>query len=214
MEIEFLGANCFRIKTKSTTIIVDDNLASIGGKSPQNETTVALYTCKDVQGDTKSLSRLVIDTPGEFEVGDITVTGAQARSHMDEDSKESATVFQFMLGGQTVTVLGHIHPEISASVAELIGGTDVLVIPVGGNGYTLDPIGAAGVIKKVEPGVVIPSQYEIPGLNYEMPAQPVEEFLKIMPASEAEPQTSFKLAKSELDAATQTKVVVLDRVQR
>ena len=213
MEIEFLGANCFRIKSKSTTVIVDDNLEKIGGKSPQGEKTVAFYTSADVRGDAKTASRLVIDSPGEFEVGDLTVTGAQARAHMDEDGKESATVYQFMLANQTVTVLGHVHPDVSAEVLELIGGTDVLIVPVGGNGYTLDPTGAADVVKKVEPGVVIPSHYEIKGLNYEVPAQPLEEFAKIVPASDDGPQDSYKVSKSEGES-TQTKVIILNKLEK
>lgn len=216
MEIEFLGGNCFRIKTKNITVIVDDNLAKIGGQSPQSDKTVALYTSADVKGDIKTASRLVIDSPGEFEIGDLTVTGIQTRGHMDEDGKQSATVFQFMLGGQTVTVLGHVHPDLAPEVSELAGGTEVLIVPVGGNGYTLDPTGAASIVKSVEPGVVIPSQYDIEGLNYEMPAQPLESFTKLLTTEELIPIDSFKLAKTgtEDSSSSQTKVVILSRLSK
>jgi len=213
MEIEFLGANCFRIKTKATTIVVDDNLSKIGGKSIQSEKTTGFYTSADVENGVKSASRLLIDSPGEFEVGDVTVTGVQARAHMDEEGKESATVFQFMYNGQTVTVLGHVHPDVSAAVLELVGGTDALIVPVGGNGFTLDPAGAASLIKKTEPGAVIPSQYEIKGLNYEVPAQPLEEFSKLMSSTDNEPQDSYKLAKTD-DLSSQTRVVVLKKLDK
>ena len=33
MEIEFYGANCFRISTKKTALVVDDNLVELGAKS-------------------------------------------------------------------------------------------------------------------------------------------------------------------------------------
>lgn len=209
MDIEFLGANCFRVKTKNSLIIIDDNLAKLGSKSPQTDKSVALYSNPVVQADAKITSRLVVDTPGEFEIGDVTVTGVQARGHMDDEGVESATVYQLMYDNQTVTFLGHVHPEISAEVMELIGGTDVLVVPVGGNGYTLDATGAASIVKKVEPGIVIPSHFEMSGINYEMPMQPLAEFLKIMPTNEEGEKDSFKLSKSEGDAASQTKVVVL-----
>lgn len=215
MEIEFLGGNCFRIKTKNTTVIIDDNLSKIGGASPQSEKTVALYTSLDVKGDVKTTSRLVIDTPGEFEVGDLTVTGVQTRSHMDEAGKLSATVYQFMFGGQTVTLLGHIHPDITPEVSELAAGTDVLVVPVGGNGYTLDPTGAATIVKSLEPGVVIPSQYDIEGLNYEIPAQPLDTFTKMLSTEEPTAVDSYKITKGGVeDLSTQTKVVVLNRLSK
>lgn len=211
MELEFFGANCFRIKTKQTMIVIDDNLSKLGKKSVTSDKAVAFFTSKATMDD-KSLSsaRLVVSEPGEFEVGDITVTGAQTRSHMDEEGERTATVFQFMFGGQTITILGHVHPNISGEVTELISGTDVLVVPVGGNGYTLDPIGATSLIKKVEPDLVVPSQYEIKGFNYEVPAQPLEEFAKVSSFSLEEPLDSLKLTKASEDASGQTRAVVLN----
>lgn len=214
MEIEYLGGNCFRIKTKNTTVIIDDNLVKMGGQSPQSDKTVAFYTSQDVKGDAKITSRLLIDTPGEFEVGDLTVTGVQTRAHMDDDGKQTATVFQFMLSGQTVTVLGHVHPDLAPDVSELAGGTEVLIVPIGGNGYTLDPTGAASIVKAIEPGIVIPAQYDIDGLNYEVPAQSLESFTKLLSTEELTPVDSLKLVKTATDdlSSGQTKVVVLARL--
>ena len=36
MEIEFFGGNCFKLKTKLTTIVVDDNLESLEKKTILN----------------------------------------------------------------------------------------------------------------------------------------------------------------------------------
>ena len=103
------------------------------------------------------------------------------------------------------------NPDISIDVTEFIAGTDGLIIPVGGNGYTLDPTGAAKIIKKAEPGVIIPSQYEVKGLSYEVPAQALTEFGKLPNISLEDPQDSYKLSGSSVDdGATQSKVVVLN----
>ncbi|MCA9323474.1 MBL fold metallo-hydrolase [Candidatus Saccharibacteria bacterium] len=210
MELEFFGGNCFRIKTKNTTIVVDDNLSKLGKKSINSDKTVAFYTSKTVLDEKSAAqSRLSFATPGEFEVGDVTVNGVQARGHMDEEGNQTSNVFQFMHGGQTISVLGHVHPDISDEVVELISGTDVLVVPVGGNGFTLDPVGAASIIKKTEPNVVVPAHYDISGVSYEVPAQPLEEFLKVASLTADEPQESLKLSKASEDVGTQTKVVVL-----
>ena len=211
MELEFFGGNCFRIKSKQTTIIIDDNLSKIGKKSIVNDKVVAFYTTSFLR-DEKAVeqARLVIDGAGEFEVGDITVKGMQARAHMDEAGIHTATIFQFMFGGQTITVLGHVHPDLDDEVIELVSGTDVLVLPVGGNGFTLDPVGATSVIKKVEPDVVVPSQYDIKGLNYEVPAQGLEEFGKVSSLNLEDVQDSLKLVRSSEESSTQTRVVVLN----
>lgn len=210
MELEFFGGNCFRIKTKQTTIVIDDNLEQMGKKSIITEKTAAFYSSPVVKQPAKTPAYLMIDTPGEFEVGDVTVKGVQARAHVDEEGTHSATVFQFMHSGQTISVLGHVHPDMSVEVLELISGTDVLVLPVGGNGFTLDPIGAASIVKKTEPGIVVPAQYDIAGLTYEVPAQPLAEFAKVTSMTEEEPLDSLKMAKvGEENASAQAKVVVL-----
>ncbi len=210
MEIEFYGANCLKLKTKEVTILVDDNLTKLGGKTQVSKDNVLVYTNLMLKDETAAeKSRLVIDAAGEYEVGDVTVSGVQTRGHMDEEGSETATVYQFTYGNQTATVLGHIHPNLSDEVQELIGGTDVLFIPVGGNGYTLDATGAASVIKKSEPDVVIPTAYETKGLTNEVPLAPLEEFLKVSSMTADEPIDSFKLGKSTEGDASQTKLVIL-----
>lgn len=210
MELEFFGANCFRIKTKNASVVIDDNLDALGAKSIVKEGEVVFYTQKHLENDTaKKKARLVIDSAGEFEVGDLSVKALQTRSHMDAESTEQATVYQFMYGGTSVTVLGHVHPDVSDDLLELVGGTDVLVIPVGGNGYTLDAVGATSLIKKIEPDVVIPSHYETSHLSYEVPAAPLDEFIKTAALQATEPKESYKVDKPDVELSTQTHLVIL-----
>lgn len=210
MELEFFGGNCFRVKTKSTVLVIDDNLNSLGKKSIVTDKTAVFYSAEHLK-DAKAIAtaRLTIDTAGEFEVGDVTVKAVQARAHVDGDGEHTATVFQMMHGGQTISFLGHVHPNVSDEVIELISGTDVLVLPVGGNGYTLDPVGATSIIKKVEPDVIVPAQYDIAGLTYEVPAQPLSEFAKVASMSIEDVQDSLKLTRASEDATSQTHIVVL-----
>ncbi len=211
MEIEFYGANCIKLKTKEVTIVVDDNLSKLGGKTATAKDNVLVYT-NTMLHDEKAAekARLVIDTAGEYEVGDVTVTGLQTRGHMDEEGTETATVYQFTYGNQTVTILGHIHPNTSDEVQELVGGTDAMFIPVGGNGYTLDATGAAGVIKKTEPDVVVPTAYETKGITNEVPFAPLEEFLKVSSMTAEDPEDSLKLSKATEGDASQTRLIVLN----
>lgn len=209
MDIEFFGANCIRLKTKETTIVIDDNLSMIGGKTITNDKSVLFYTNQTLKDQAATdKARLVIDSAGEFEIGDVTVSGEQTRGHLDEEGDENATVLQFMIDNQTVTILGHVHPDLSEAVVEMIGGTDVLVVPVGGNGYTLDPVAAASIVKKAEPDTVIPTQYEVKQLSYEVPAQTLDEFIKVSSLTANEPVESIKLGKVDTESS-QTKLVVL-----
>lgn len=209
MEIEFFGANCFRIKTKKSSIVIDDNLALLGQKSITKDTDVAVFTNKMLSAGEKSKARLVLESAGEFEVGDLSVKAVQTRAHMDEEGADTATVFQFLYNGTTVTALGHIHPDVAADVLELSGGSDVVLIPVGGNGYTLDSVGALSVIKKIEPEVVIPAYYDANGFKFEVPAAPLDDFVKTSALTATEPKDSYKVDKPDTELAGQTHLVVL-----
>jgi L-ascorbate metabolism protein UlaG (beta-lactamase superfamily) len=211
MEIEFFGANCFRIKTKNASIVVDDNLAELGGKTITKESDLAIFTSKSLENaPTKAKARLILDSAGEYEIGDVSVRAIQTRSHMDAEGEQTAAVFQCMYEGKTITILGHIHPDVADDVIELAGGTDVVIVPVGGNGYTLDVVGAISAVKKIEPEVVIPSHYDVHGLNLPVPAAPLEDFKKAIALPESEPKDVYKLGKPDTELVGKTHLVVLN----
>lgn len=208
MEIEFFGANCFRIKTKNASVVIDDNLSDIGGKTITKESDVAIFTNKLLENSkTTAKARLTLDSAGEYEIGDLSVRALQTRAHMDEEGEATATVFQCLFDGTTVTILGHIHPDVADDVIELAGGTDVVIIPVGGNGYTLDVLGANSIIKKIEPDAVVPSQYNVVGLNFEVPAAPLEDFKKASALPEGEAKDTYKVGKPNPEFVGKTHLV-------
>jgi L-ascorbate metabolism protein UlaG (beta-lactamase superfamily) len=211
MEIEFFGANCFRVKTKNASIVIDDNLEALGSKSITKDSDVAIFTNKILENEkTKNRARLTLDSAGEYEIGDVSVMALQTRSHLDGEGEASSAVFQCLYEGKTITILGHIHPDIADEILEFAGGTDVLIVPVGGNGYTLDSVGATSVIKKIEPEVVIPSQYEVKGLNYAVPAAPLDDFKKASALPESEPTDSYKVSKPDAELTGKTHLVLLN----
>ena len=104
---------------------------------------------------------------------------------------------------------GHIYPDLSEDQLEAIGPVDVLIVPVGGNGYTLDGAGALRVIKKIEPKVVIPTHYADKGIKYEVPQRSLEEALKEMGMEPAEKVEKYK--PNILEMTDTTHLVVLER---
>src|SRR5487761_1752012 len=149
MDIQFYGANCVVLSAAGVRVVVDDNLADLGGKSVLKAGDVALFT--GPHADVKVAAKLVIDGPGEFEVADFSMQGIPVRTHLDEEKQRTGTMYKLATNDVSVLVLGHIYPELSDDELERIGMVDVLITPVGGNGYTLDPVGALGIIKKIEP---------------------------------------------------------------
>jgi L-ascorbate metabolism protein UlaG (beta-lactamase superfamily) len=114
-------------------------------------------------------AKLAVDGPGEYEVSGVSIVGVTARAHMDEVGVTSATMYKVDAEDVRVAVVGHVHPDLTADELEALGTVDVLIIPVGGSGYTLDGIGALKVVKAIEPKVVIPTHYADKALSYEVP---------------------------------------------
>lgn len=207
MDVQFYGANCVGLSYKGTRVVVDDNLATIGGKDVVKADDLALYTGK--HDAPKITPKLLVDAPGEYEVGDMSVVGVAAQAHIDEPGTKNATMFKITAGDMHVLVTGHIDPNVSESQLEALGKVDVLIVPVGGNGYTLDPVGALKVIKEVEPKLVIPTHYADKSLKYEVPQQELDTALKELGMEPKEKVAKLKLKSA--DFAEGTQLIVLEK---
>jgi hypothetical protein len=82
-------------------------------------------------------------------------------------------------------------------------------VPVGGNGYTLDPVGALELIKKVEPKLVVPTFYADDKLSYPMPAQTLDQALTTLGMEPNERTAKLKLKHG--DWADITQLIVLEK---
>lgn len=206
MDLQFHGANCISLTHKGARIVIDDNLADLGAKSATKADDVALFT--GPHGDS-GLARLTFDSPGEYEVSDISVVGIAARAHIDEEGTLNATMFKLVTNDVSVLVTGHIYPELTADELEAIGIIDVMLVPVGGNGYTVDPVGALKLIKAIEPKLVIPTHYADSALKYPVPQQSLADALKELAMEPKETVSKLKLKHMEVTDLTQ--LVVLEK---
>ncbi|HMH30901.1 MAG TPA: MBL fold metallo-hydrolase [Methylomirabilota bacterium] len=206
MDLQFYGANCVGLTYKGARIVIDDNLAGLGAKSITKPDDVALFTGPH-QGEVKA--RLAFDSPGEYEVSDISVIGIPARAHVDEEKTRNATMFKLIVGDQSVLFTGHIYPELDEDQLEAIGIVDVMVVPVGGNGYTVDPVGALKLIKAIEPKLVIPSHYADKAFNFPVPQQDLANALKELGMEPKETVSKLRIKPGELTDVTQ--LVLLEK---
>ncbi len=210
MEIKFYGANCIRFTTKNRSFTIDDNLIELGGKSPVKDGDALFYTQKALIPKKQKGEHFVASGPGEYELGSIMAQGYSARSHMDEDGAQTATIYKFVIERTSLVVLGHVHPDLSEEVFESIGMVDVLCIPVGGHGYTLDPQGAVRLARKIAPKVIIPTHYDDKELKFEVPQSSLEDFIAEL-KQEVENEDSLKLKAGAVIETTATRTVVLSR---
>lgn len=206
MDLQFHGANCVSITARSTRIVIDDNLADVGAKPVTKAGDIALFT--GAHGLPAAEVKLVLDSPGEYEVSDISITGIAARAHLDEGGL-AATMYKISSGEVTILVTGHIYPDLSEKQLEEIGLVDVMLVPVGGSGYTLDPVGALKVIKTIEPKLVVPTHYEDKAISYPVPQIDLKTALHELSMEPQETTAKLKVKPTELSDVTH--LVVLER---
>jgi L-ascorbate metabolism protein UlaG (beta-lactamase superfamily) len=209
MDMQWYGANCIVIGGKQGRVVIDDNLAELGAKSVTKEGDIVLFTGEHAHSLPHE-PRLLLDQPGEYEVAGVSVYGIAARSHMDEEGKQSATMYKIVTDDATILITGHVYPEFSESQLEAIGMVDVMFVPVGGNGYTLDGIGALKLVKKVEPKIVVPVHYDDPKLNFPVPQQSLEDALKGLAMEPKE--TIAKLRFKHAEVTENMQLVILERL--
>jgi L-ascorbate metabolism protein UlaG (beta-lactamase superfamily) len=207
MDIQFHGANCLVLSTKQARVVIDDNLADLGGKTVAKAGDISLFTA--AHGEPAPGVKIVIDQPGEYEVSGVSIYGIAARGHMDEEGKRNATLYKLVVEDLRILVAGHVYPELSDSQLEAIGMVDIMFVPVGGNGYTLDGIGALKLIKKVEPKLIIPTHFEAQGLEFPVPQQPLSEALKALAMEPKE--TVAKLKVKQGDFAETMQLIVVEQ---
>lgn len=207
MELQYYGANCLRISTKKAQIVVDDNLAKLGLKSITKPTDINLRTNKSLPEPPEAA--FTADMPGEYEISNVVIHGIAARAHMDEEGQHNAVIYTLEADDTRIAILGHIYPELSDDQLEQIDQVDVAVVPVGGNGFTLDGTGALNIIKQIEPKVVIPVHYADKAIKYEVPQAGLADALKNLGMEAGEKVAKYKVKTSELSDST--KLIVLDR---
>jgi L-ascorbate metabolism protein UlaG (beta-lactamase superfamily) len=207
MELQYYGANCLRLSARKAQIVIDDNLVKLGLKPVTKESDISLRTNRMFPEHPEAAFRA--EMPGEYEISGMVIHGIAARAHMDEEGTKNAVIYTVQADDTKIAILGHIHPELSEEQLEAIGMVDVAVVPVGGNGYTLDGVGALNVIKQIEPKVVIPTHYNDRAIRYEVAQAELADAVKNLGMETAETVAKFKIKPAELSDTA--KLVILER---
>lgn len=177
-EIEYKGGNAVVIATKKSTLVVDPKLSAVGLKDLTVNDAIELATEPRLAANGPN-ARLLIEGPGEYEVGDFSIRGIAATRHIDTESDEKiATVYRIEVGEARIALLGNVAGKLNEDQLEALGVVDILILPVGGGGLTLDATSAASLVRQIDPKAVIPTHYADSALTYEMPQDTLETFTK------------------------------------
>src|SRR5690554_2516241 len=137
-EIEYKGANCIVVSSKKASIVIDPKLSLVGLKDVSSKGAIEMASEARFAVNSED-ARLVIEGPGEYGIADFDIRGVAAQRHLDtEADPKISTMYRFEAGDIRLAVIGNIYEKLSEEQLEELGVVDILVLPVGGNGYTLD----------------------------------------------------------------------------
>ena len=211
-KIYWAGQSCFQISVSnsrdhSADIVIDPYDEKIGLKLPSLSADILLVThdhydhnnIKDVKG-----TPFVIQGTGEYEVKEVFIQGIPS-FHDDKEGKDlpaqagrgQNTIYMIEAEGMRFCHLGDLgQKQLTDEQLEKIDSVDVLMIPVGGEGYTIDSSGAQRIISQIEPRIVIPMHYALPKNKIKL--DEVSKFLKTMGKNSVTPQDKFTVKASAL----------------
>lgn len=206
MDITWYGHSCFRLVERGLITIVTDPYSEVIGLPGLKLKGDVVTVSHDVPGhnhlDAVKGYQHIIYRPGEYEIGDVFITGVALDYVKDLETRHNVG-YLFEYGNLNVLHLGDLSHIPEQSVIERLQ-VNVLLVPVGG-GNGLKAAEAAEVVAMFEPNFVVPMHYALPGLNFELDS--VERFLKAMGVSKPHESDTLRVTTSELPE--QTQVVVL-----
>ena len=209
-DIEYKGANAVIFTTKKLKVVVDPGLDIAGHKDVAVKDSVVLLT-EDRLRPKSNDYRLLFDGPGEYEVGDVSIVGVAARRNIDAgDQGRASTIYRLTIDDTKIAVLGNIAPKLDDDQLEAIGMVDIVVVPVGGGGLTLDSKDAAAIVRQIEPKAVVPVHFDDPALKYEVPQEKADLIVTELSAGVIEAGPKFKL-KNTSSIPDQLTVIMISR---
>lgn len=205
MIMQWLGQSCFQFKTKPSatqeevTVVIDPYHPKFGLKLPRNLTADLLLMTHAHEDhayrDGVSGTPFVVQSPGEYEARGVFVYGIPTwHDRVQGKERGGNTMYRIETEGMTIAHLGDLGHTLSDEQLEQLNGIDILLVPVGGT-YTIDVKEAIDVVQSIEPRIVIPMHYHVPGLTVKLAG--VDAFLKALGAPH-ERVDKLKIVKKDL----------------
>jgi L-ascorbate metabolism protein UlaG (beta-lactamase superfamily) len=207
MEITWLGHACFRLRSDDLVVVTDPYPESLGLRPETRPATVVTVSNSHPNHSNRlevGGSPTVFDTPGEYEYSGIAARGVMTTLLEGQAQRERNVAYSIAMDNVNVCHLGDIVAPLTTRQVEDLQPVDVLLAPAGG-GCTLDLERILQLMQDLDPKVVIPMHYQIPG-SVE-PLGSLDAFLQLMGVSEVQPRRSLTVTTNSLPANMQVTIL-------
>ncbi|MCH8108068.1 MAG: MBL fold metallo-hydrolase [Chloroflexi bacterium] len=198
VDITWLGHACFRLRSDDVVVLTDPFPLSLGLRPDTRPATVVTVSnshpnhsnSEEVTGDPR-----VFSAPGEYEYRGISVRGVMTPQLPETPWEQRSVAYAIEIDRVNICHLGDISAPLSPVQIDELSPVDVLLVPSGG-GCTLEIDQVLRVLQDLDPKIVIPMHYNIPGVD--VPLQDVDVFLRRMGLSEVQAQPRLSVTASNL----------------
>jgi hypothetical protein len=170
MVISYFGGQCFKVSFGDTTLAFNPISKKSKLEATKFGSDVALVTLwhPDFNGIEQvtynGKEPVIIDGPGEYEMGTVTARGFGIKTTYDKQETYN-TIYQVQMEEMNLVFLGVLGDlEIDPKILAELGDIDILFLPIGG-GDMLSVPQASKLAVKLEAKLIIPMHYDAPTLK-------------------------------------------------
>ncbi|HIA92354.1 TPA: hypothetical protein EYO12_04580 [Candidatus Saccharibacteria bacterium] len=205
MDFQYLGANCIKAEIAKATFIIDPSQNAQGVTKKLVEKSHILVSGMYPVEKPAVDETLFLDFPGEYEIDGVALKGIQTKSHTDvhESDADSNVIYTLRTNSLSLCVMGNPTSDLSEEVFEQIGTVDILVVPVGGGGFTLDAKAANKIVKQIEPSACIVTHFDESKSSYDMPQLSYKDFFDEVGSGELVSDQKLKIKAKDLQDGLQ-----------
>lgn len=165
MIINWLSHSFFKIETQNKIIAVDPFYENNIGVKPSRFKADILLSSHDHEGhnniDLIMGDPFVLKTPGEIEINGIFIKGIET-FHDNNNGSNSGKNTIFIIDSENIRLV-HLgdygEKKIKDDLLEKLGNVDILLIPISGKYRTQAIEESIGIIRQIEPRIIIPMHY-------------------------------------------------------
>lgn len=213
MEITYFGLNSIRLRGREAAVLIDPYEPKLGLAPVRLNVQIVVKTHEDpthfsLQGLGNDF-RLVTGA-GEFEIKGVALRGIQTYHDSQRGALRGKNFVSVVeIDDITVCHLGHLGHALDEGELDAIGSkVDVLCVPIGGGGH-INSAQASEIVNQIEPKLVVPISYKLPGLNLlSQDLEPVDKFAKEMGVTDLSAQPKLQLTTSP--SVEETKLIILE----
>ena len=206
MTITFYGEGCFKIQSGETVVLTDPPEAASGLTPPRFKADVTLKTLSSAKNQKTSASQII--GAGEYNISGINIFGFPIPE--ESNDKILKTVYIVEIEDIRLCFLGHIAGTLDPIIVEHLGEVNVLFMPAGGQPF-IDQKTAVRLVKQIEPKIVIPSFFKIPGLKRK--SDDIKVFLEEFNSKKeksATAQDKLTIKKKDLESFKSAQIIALN----